>query len=145
VFERRVDHPELSHPRFECSGCKRSVRYLVAPELRCRWCVGARHAANGGPARQNPHAWRAQRARRKLGVSEVIYSILPEIPARHVRRRRLAQQIIEAEDALMREGHARTVALMRKAIGNGWRSKRRRQSRLKEQRGKPKLRHLFIN
>jgi hypothetical protein len=50
-----------------------------------------------------------------------VYSILPEIPARHVRRRRLAQMIIDAEGELMRQGHARTVALMRKAIGAGWR------------------------
>jgi hypothetical protein len=120
VFERRADHPELSHPRFECAGCRRSVRYLVTPELRCRWCVGARHAANGGPARQNPHAWRAQRARRRLGVSEVIHSILPRFPARATRKRRLAQQIIEAENALLKQSHIRLQSLMRSAIGQGW-------------------------
>jgi hypothetical protein len=47
------------------------------------------------------------------------------VPAHHVRRRRLAQQIIEAEAELIRQGHVRLNSLMRKAMGNGWRSKRR--------------------
>jgi hypothetical protein len=88
-------------------------------------CAQLDWASRHGSARSQPLAWKVRSLRRKLGVSEILYSILPEIPARHVRRRLLAQKILAAEDELMKQGHIRLNSLMRKAIGQGWRPKKR--------------------
>ena len=125
--------------KFECPSCRRRVRYLYELELRCQECEGLDWAARHGSARSQPLAWKAWSLRRELGgVDEHLFGILPQIPVRHVRRRRLAQQIIEAEDMLLREGHARTVALMRRAIGAGWRPGKPTS---RKARSKPKTEH----
>jgi hypothetical protein len=50
---------------------------------------------------------------------------LPSYPQRAIRKRRQVEQIIAAEAKLMQQGHIRLNNLMRKAIGQGWRPKKR--------------------
>jgi hypothetical protein len=145
VWERSL--PWILLPWFVCPSCQRRVRYLHEvrclhehePELWCRRCAQLDWASRHGSARAQPLAWKVRSLRRKLGgVDEHLFGILPEIPAHHTRRRRLVKAIIEAEDKLLREGYARTVALMRRAIGAGWRPGKPTS---RKARSKPKTEH----
>jgi hypothetical protein len=108
--------------RLECLRCHRRARYLYAPAFLCRLCSQVDHASRHGSARSQPVAWKIQQLRLKLGVDPHPFVILPSIPARHVRRRKLAKRILEAEEWLMQQHRQRTQSLMRIAIGAGWRA-----------------------
>jgi hypothetical protein len=126
--------PWISIPWFVCPSCQHRVRYLyelpcapqgVEPELRCRRCARLDWASRHGSARAQPLAWKVRSLRRKLGVDEHPFGILPAIPTRHMRRRRIAEAIIDVETELLKQGHVRVQSLMRTAIGQGWRPKKR--------------------
>ena len=100
------DLPGVPRIWFECPSCRRRARHLYIPELQCRRCLRlehrVRHAGRFGDSGRFGNLGSIAGARRRLNVDEQPFAPIPRPQRRRARYWRLAQQIAEQEDKLLR-------------------------------------------